>query len=138
MKVKYRLSPFGKLPMLPVVLKHDSKTYPLEGLVDSGASKSLFSEDVAKELGIDLKKCPTETYDGIGGMTVKGHLCKIKLKIPQFDEWITIEAGFVPKEFPVIGHSGFFDNYEVTFRSYQDALEIKRKPGRNTARPRPR
>lgn len=138
MKVKYRLYAFGKLPMLNVILKNGSDIYPLSGLVDSGAGESIFSEDIAKALGIDLKNCPEREYDGIGGATFKGHTCAIELKIPKFDKWITIDAGFLPNQFPVIGHSGFFDNYEVIFRSYQDTFEVKSKPGRKTPRPRPK
>ena len=138
MKVKYRSYEFGTLPMLAVVLRHTTKTYPIYALVDSGAGDSLFSIDVAHALDIDLTKCAERVFYGIGEVEITGHVCNIELKIPIFDEWIKIEAGFAPNQFPLIGHEGFFENYEITFRTYQDSMEIKRKPGRKTPRLRPK
>lgn len=143
MKFKYRAyknlanpnTEYGKMPLLRVILKNGLKTFPLECLVDSGASTSVVSYDIASILGIDVKTLPTQEYEGIGKTTVTGHIGKLQVKVEGFDEWITIEAGFTPNDdFSVLGHSGFFDAYEITFRTYQQRFELKRKPGKKISR----
>ncbi len=97
-------------------------------MVDSGASESLFSLDIAKLLEIDLAKAETQDYIGIGNIAITGFKSSIMLKLSGFDTWLSFEAGFVEQnEMPLLGHSGFFENYEVTFRAYQNSFEIKSK-----------
>jgi len=141
MKFKYRAfknlaNPkieYGKMPLLRVILKNGLKTFPLECLVDSGASTSLISYDIAAILDIDVTALTVQEYEGIGNTTVTGYIGKLELKVEGFDEWITIETGFTPNDdFPVLGHSGFFDAYEITFRTYQQKFELKRKPDKKS------
>lgn len=135
MKFKYRAyrnltSPnvaYGKMPLLQVRLKHGQKYIDLDCLVDSGAGDCLFSTDIADVLGIDLKAAETREYYGIGEIAVTGFVYPVLLNIKGFDEWITIDAGFINEnEMPLLGQSGFFENYEIIFRSYQNRFEIKR------------
>jgi hypothetical protein len=82
MKFKYRAfknlaNPkieYGKMPLLRVILKNGLKTFPLECLVDSGASTSLVSYDIAAVLGIDVTALTVQEYEGIGNTTVTGYI----------------------------------------------------------------
>ena len=136
MKYKYKpysnqTAPNGDLltfPIVSAILKHGKHEINIECLVDSGASESLFSLDIAHLLGIDLSKAKPQSYIGIGNISVQGFKNDVKLKLSGFDTWITFEAGFIDQnEMPLLGHSGFFDNYEITFRAYQNRFEIKSK-----------
>jgi len=51
----------------------------------------------------------------------------IRFQIQGFSEWIDIEAGFIGAKLPyqLLGQSGFFDNYEITFKRYRGRFEIK-------------
>ncbi len=96
--------------------------------MDSGASETLLSTDIAELLGIDPSQAKEQRYSGIGETPILGFRHKLMLKISGFDEWIIINAGFIPEnKMPLLGHSGFFENYEVTFRAYHQRFEV-RKP----------
>ena len=79
-------------------------------------------------MGIDLTKAKTREYEGIGDTKITGHICKVMLKVNKFNEWITVEAGFISNnEMLLLGQSGFFERYEITFRSFQNQFEINKK-----------
>lgn len=131
--------PGGKLltfPMVNVTLKHGRHRINIDCLVDSGASESLFSTDIATVLGIDLTTAVRQEYLGIGNTVINGYKSKVSLKLSGFDKWIEFEAGFIPQnEMPLLGHSGFFEHYEITLRAYHNRLEIK-SPNLRPTRPR--
>lgn len=123
-EVTYR----SKLPLLEVRLEYAGNHIDLDCLLDSGAGDSLFSQDIADVLGIDLSQAHTRQYYGIGDTSVKGYLHSVRLRIKGFTEWITIEAGFIENDqMPLLGQSGVFENYDITFRGYKGRFEINPK-----------
>ena len=115
------------LPLLSVRLKNGLNELTVRCLVDSGASETLLSADIAELLGIDPSQAKKQRYAGIGETPILGFRHKLLLKISGFDEWITINAGFIPEnKMPLLGHSGFFENYEVTFQAYNQRFEVKK------------
>ena len=135
MRIKYRTyvrrgaEEFGKMPILHVLLRHGKETVNLDCLVDSGAGECVFNIDIADALNLDLSSAPTKYYEAVGGSTLIARIHPIKLQIVGFnEEWITINAGFISDdEIPLLGHSGFFEHYEITFRSYRNQFEIGKK-----------
>lgn len=133
MKVKYRTyvrrgaEEFGKMPIMHVLLKNGKNAINLDCLVDSGAGECVFNVDIADALGLDLTGAPTKQYEAVGGTTLTAKIHPIKLQVVGFnDEWITIKAGFIADdEIPLLGHAGFFEHYELTFRSYRSQFEVK-------------
>lgn len=115
-----------RYPLANVTLKHGRKTLNLDCLVDSGASESLFSFDIAKLLNIDPGKSDPQEYVGIGDIGVTGYRTGIQLRLSGFHQWINLEAGFIGQnDVPLLGHSGFFENFEITFRAARGLFEIK-------------
>ncbi|HXD31356.1 MAG TPA: aspartyl protease family protein [Pyrinomonadaceae bacterium] len=112
-------------------MKYNYTATPLVGLIDTGASDCLFDKDVADDLGIDLQATSViRHYVGIDGEAVIGYVHQVSIQIIQiskFSEWIEVEAGFLDCKlpFPLLGQSGFFDNYEITLRRYRGKFEIK-------------
>src|SRR5438552_177035 len=135
MRVKYRAykrhdhSDFTKLPLLHVRLKNGKNIIDLDCLVDSGASSSVLNTDIADALEIDLSKATKTSFEVVGGLTLAGATHSVQLQIVGLDnEWIKIEAGFITQdEIPILGHSGFFENYKITFHGYRSQFEIERK-----------
>lgn len=136
--MKYKYGPFisqasgtgdvQTFPIVNVTLRNGRNQINIDCLIDSGASESLFNEDIAELLGIDLTKATPEKYVGIGDINIDGYKSSVMLKLSGFEKWIKFEAGFVSQnEMPLLGHSGFFENYEITFRAYQSRFEIKNK-----------
>lgn len=116
------------MPLLQVTLLHSKNRIDLDCLVDSGAGDCIFSKDIAEIRGIDIGKGEPRDYEGIGGAGMTGYLHQVKLRPKGFSKWITVEAGFIDHDdIPLLGQSGFFDSYEVTFRAYKNQFEIKSK-----------
>jgi hypothetical protein len=136
MKFKYRYLPdssgpdraYIRLPLLKVRLGSGANHTDVVGLIDSGAADCLFDRDVADDLGIMFANSDvTREYFGVGGQAIIGHIHTIRFQIQGFSEWIEIEAGFIETKLPyqLLGQSGFFDNYEISFKRYRGRFEIK-------------
>jgi predicted aspartyl protease len=125
---KYTKTKLVRLPFLPIRLAYGDKTVPLVGLVDTGATDCLFDREVADELEIDLFNTHQEKeYFGIDGQTIVGYMHLVEFQIQGFSEWIEVEAGFLDTKlpYPLLGQSGFFDNYEVILKRYRGRFEVK-------------
>ncbi len=136
MKFKYRYlsdssgsgRDYLRLPLLQVRLGSGTNRTDVVGLVDTGATDCLFDRDVADDLGITLRDSDiTREYFGVGGQSVIGHIHLIRFQILGFSEWVEIEVGFIDTKLPyqLLGQSGFFDNYEISFQRYRGRFEIK-------------
>jgi predicted aspartyl protease len=136
MKFKYRYlrdssgsrRDFVRLPLLQVRLGFGANNTDVVGLVDTGATDCLFDRDVADDLRIKLADSDiTREYVGVGGQSVLGHIHVIRFQIQGFSEWVEIEVGFIDAKLPyqLLGQSGFFDNYEISFQRYRGRFEIK-------------
>lgn len=115
-----------KVPLLPVRLHYNGQHVDVLSLIDTGAADCLFDHEVAEALGIDMKSGVEKVYYGIGGQSVTGYIHELQMQVLGFNEWIDIEAGFI-EELPIslLGQSGFFDYYQVTFMRYRGRFEVK-------------
>ena len=95
-------------------------------LVDSGSDESLFHSSVAENLSIDLESGEPRTYYPVGLALIKGYAHTVELQVHGLNERITIVAGFTEaSELCLLGQSGFFENYEITFRGFEKTFEIR-------------
>ena len=90
------------------------------GLLDTGAVHTMFKTDIAEALGLDWRNAPTVPIRGIAG-GVSGHAMDVTLAITEHKySWVS-RVVFCPPPFeiklPLIGHMGFFEHFEVRFRS---------------------
>jgi hypothetical protein len=101
------------------------RTKRFEAVIDSGATRCLFHADIAKHLGIDLKACPSYDTQGIDGPTPV-YIHDVTLYIPGGP--MQTSVGF-KTDLPVaglLGMSGFFDHFKVTFDSSGQFCELER------------
>lgn len=133
MKVKYEDTPY-----LQVRFQYGGEQFDLDCVVDSGASDCVFPVDLADVLGIDLSCAPDKEYGAVGGGKLIGKLHTIDMQVAGLDDkWTTVLAGFLENEdTPILGRSGFFENYEVTFRHFDQNMEIISKKKRRPKPPR--
>jgi len=104
-------------PTIKITLQHQDNTINLYALVDSGSDYCVFPSVVGKRLGIDVKSGKKDKAVGFGGKPASIYFHIIKLIIGGYKADIC--AGFsdlAPS--PLLGHSGFFDQFEVRF-NYQ-------------------
>ncbi len=112
-------------PLVNVDLRRGRKVVNIDCLIDSGASESLFSLDLAVILGVDLARAPRQEYVGISTETVHGFKADIDLRLKGFKNWITLNVGFADlNEMPLLGHSGFFENFEINFQADRGLFTI--------------
>ncbi|MDX6444059.1 MAG: hypothetical protein QOH71_1133 [Blastocatellia bacterium] len=52
----------------------------------------------------------------------------VQLQVTGLDHWIEIEVGFITREIiPLLGQSGFFENYQVIFEHFRRQFEVNTK-----------
>lgn len=97
-------------------------------LVDSGSEISIFRNDVADDLGLDLSQGQKAIFGGFGSEEIPGILLPVDMEL-----WLdnvphrwNAEVIFsdAAKERQVLGQEGFFDQFEVIFRRKNSEFEI--------------
>jgi len=97
----------------------------LLALVDSGADDCLFPLEVAHFLKLPLKRDATHRYGGIGSGTITATFGTVTLEVGKWT--IPLYAGFSdsPTAVPILGQSGFFSQFEITFNRPQEIIRLK-------------
>ncbi len=111
-------------PIIPVILMSNRQFVGYEALLDSGADYNVFHSELADILGISLTKGKSRKIYGLGGQHIKGYIHEVELKLQGFSSFKS-EVVF-SKQIPehaigVLGNTGFFDQYHVTFK-YADKI----------------
>ncbi len=120
-----------KSPSIPVSLQGKGSKFEFIALLDSGADVSAIPKDVADLLGLDLSGKKEETR-GIGGI-VQAVSSKMNLEIGKPHEIcsmilpVKVILDGMDKEIPVIiGRSGFFDYFTITFNQKKETISLKK------------
>lgn len=120
-----------KRPMLQVTLSNGTKRQVVISVVDSGADVCLFHSSIADRLGIDMKSVQPIRIDGIADDSpIEAYFHTVELQVQDFPNGITIQAGFTDSDgiAGLLGQSGFFKNYRVTFEGYQGRFWVEDRP----------
>jgi len=116
------------IPMLKVQVSARHQTTPtLFAIVDSGSPYCLFRTDVADFLHINLKGAPEGSIGGIiRGVTDPVLFAPVSITI-ELNWTINVLAGFVRKlgVQAILGRSGFFDSFHVTFDQSKSPPEVE-------------
>lgn len=105
----------GYFPVIKINIYHNTKLSLTSALVDSGASTSIFTKDIAESLGIKIEKGQEVFMNGVGGR-IKGYTHKLTLEIA--DKTIIAPIIFSYEylvSFNLIGRDGIFENFKITF-----------------------
>jgi hypothetical protein len=100
-------------PYLAVRLQLGGRHIDTQGLVDSGAERTLFHWDFARALGINLDPTCVESLDIVGG---NADVWYVALYMTVANRRMSVDVGFspaVPPEHGLLGRSGFFDSFDV-------------------------
>jgi hypothetical protein len=101
------------------------RTRRFEAIIDSGATRCIFHAGIAEFLGIDVRSGDCELTNGIGGEE-EVWIHPVTLYIPRGP--VHIRAGF-KENLPLaglLGMSGFFDHFNVTFESLARQCVLER------------
>ena len=118
-----------KTPSIPVLFKGQSLTgFQVVALVDSGADLSVIPRGLAEVLNVDLTG-PKQDSFGFGGKIV----CiesKVSLTLIQNHEKVVLEIPILvsPDDNcpPILGRTGFFDSFKITFDNQNHHLTLKK------------
>jgi len=131
---KYKINPQKKgdkikTPSIPITLFGNNST-PIDviALLDSGADLSVIPEGLAKFLNLDLTG-ETSICTGIGGeVEVKTTLVDIKISHAHESYSFKIPVQVILGEDkipPLLGRTGFFDKFIVTFEQFNEKVKLK-------------
>lgn len=100
-------------------------------MLDTGAEMSFFGTHLADLLGIDWRSAPEVPFDGIGSSNNPGHAIDVRLVLPDARYGWPARVVFSPVlnnfRFPLLGHAGFFEHFEVRFKTAQRQFRIHLK-----------
>ncbi len=133
----FEITPKIVRPIIPIILKSQTKLMLYSALIDSGADYSIFSLDIADALGIKLQSKDKVKFIGVGREAIYGFWGKIRITIG--DTTYKTHAIFAEiSDFGhgILGHKGFFDQFDVKLIYQKQIIEIEpyisfHKPDRN-------
>ncbi len=118
----------GKIPYPVVSVLISGKKRVLEGsfIVDTGADIATLPIYLAYELGVDLKKLPTSSIQGVGQRPTKTYEAKINIQIGP--EKFPLKCSFINnnKIPPLLGKIGIFNRFSLYFDNKNQKLVFKR------------
>lgn len=130
-KITQKLFPYQKnlqgqfFPIIPVTLSFQKKKADTSALIDSGATVSIFKEDVAELLEIKIENGKEIFLGGVGGR-IKGYLHKIEVEIAAKQIIIPIVFSFeYTVSLNLLGRDSFFDKFLITFAERDKQLQLK-------------
>jgi hypothetical protein len=115
-------------PLITVSVIGPTNTFATEGLLDTGADETVFPEDVAVKVGVDLTTAP-------GGAGVAATLAGVSLRYAEVSmriadgneqrEW-QAWVGFTPAKLyrPMLGFAGFLQFFTATFHGDREEVEL--------------
>jgi len=102
-------------PIIPFLVKSDREIVPVNALVDSGATISLFNADVGRALKIDIEKGEKFYPTGISGKILT-YIHEVILKIGDYE--IKTKVAFTDElavKINLLGRENIFENFSVLF-----------------------
>ena len=114
-------------PVVPLYLLTRHGYLPFDFLVDTGADCSMMPASIAEtELGIDLARCPQDTFFGIEGAGVRVYRGWIALKIGPYP--LRVRCVFSPREHTplILGRMDLFRHFSITFDNHRHRIRFTR------------
>jgi hypothetical protein len=126
-------------PFVPVSLAYgDQHTWPLTGLIDTGADSILASNLLADQLGVDLDNHDGETAHAVGGRVLSARYRTVRLRLHPADTEETVyieweaQVGFIggwhSDGLVLLGSVGFLDRFTATAAIPQCADGLRADP----------
>ena len=115
-KYAYKKSKQLKMPIITVAIEFKKKWFPLEAYVDSGATYSVFTAQIADYIGLSYREGLRKYVQVGNGAFIPIYLHDLQIQVGK--NRITVPIGFSEKlgiNFNLIGRVGFFDYFKVCF-----------------------
>ena len=115
-------------PVVTVGLTGSAGSWTGTALLDSGADDTVFPDDVAALLGLDLTAAPTGAASGVGMAPFPIRYAEVRVRLTdgqEFREW-PARVGFTsaPLKRGLLGFAGFFQFFTATFDGDREQVEL--------------
>ena len=97
-------------------------------LVDSGSDYCFFSNEVAKNLNLDLARAKQVEARGVTGHIFKAYFLPVTFTVGGWD--CTVNAGFssdLGTPYGILGRQGFFESFRVCIDEKLKEIELKQR-----------
>jgi hypothetical protein len=119
-------------PVIAVTLIGPSGSRATDALVDPGADDTVFPEQVAVDVGIDLATAPQMSGSGVGRVPLSLRFAEVILRIgtPQEQREWKAWVGFTSAKLrqPLLGYAGFLQFFTATFHGHLEEVELTVNP----------
>ncbi|MBI1918661.1 MAG: aspartyl protease family protein [Planctomycetes bacterium] len=100
----------------------------MTALLDSGADDSVFAEQVALSIGLDLRNAPQQTMTGVGGPPSVIAYAPVTLRLTdgnEYREWPAL-VGFTSARMthPLLGFAGCLQFFDALFCGEREVVEL--------------
>lgn len=113
-------------PVIPFFFLRGGQKIRALALVDSGATVSIFGEETANSLGIEIEKGEKTILGGVGGRII-GYLHKLRIRVAGKEMLcpIVFSREYLVS-FNLLGREGFFRNFEIIFKEKKKQVELNK------------
>jgi hypothetical protein len=115
-------------PVVTVGVLGPTGSWTGTALLDTGSDDTVFPEDVAALIGLDLTNAPTGSASGVGMVAAPIRYAEVRLRLTdgnEFREW-PARVGFTPTPLKrgLLGFAGFFQFFTATFDGERELVEL--------------
>lgn len=112
-------------PVIPLIFLIGKNRVRSQALIDSGATISVFGEETAEALGVEIEKGERTILGGVGGRIV-GYIHKLRVKISgkEFLCPIVFSREYLVS-FNLLGREAFFRQFKIIFEEKKNRLTLE-------------
>lgn len=112
-------------PLIEFFTSFQKKVVRISALIDSGATISIFKNEVAEQLGIKIETGKEIYLGGVGGH-IKGYVHKLEVETggKKFPCPIVFSREYLVS-FNLLGRQAFFKRFRITFEEKKNLLKLE-------------
>lgn len=125
----YRSVPgHGLQSAVEVALMYSGKTSRTVGILDSGSVLTVFSNEIATSLGIDVTAGNCVTVNTLGGR-FDFYSFNLEIRFPSDGESFSGQVGFASTHMSrnILGRNLLFQRFEIGFRDAREMIHLRRE-----------
>ena len=121
----YYLNGSNYYPVIPLIFLIGKKRIRSQALIDSGATISVFGEETAETLEVEIEKGERTILGGVGGRIV-GYIHKLRVRIAGKDFLcpIVFSREYLVS-FNLLGREAFFRQFKIIFEEKKNLLSLE-------------
>lgn len=112
-------------PLIPIKLHYGDKNVKTYALLDSGSTLSVFRNEIAEDLGIEIRSGQEKILQSASGLIrVFIHPLTVEVDKERFDMNIGFSSDLAAS-FNILGREGFFGRFRITFDERQKKIVME-------------